>query len=42
VGDVRAQQLEGDRTAVRVQGQVDDTHAALTQLLDEAIRPHET
>ncbi len=42
VGDVRAQQLEGDGAAVRVEGQVDDTHAALTQLLDEAIRPDET
>ena len=35
VGDVRAQHLDGDGAAARVQGEVDDAHAALADLLDD-------
>ena len=38
VRDVGAQHLDRDGAAARVEGEVDDAHAALADLLDEAVR----
>ena len=42
VGDVRAQHLDRDRAAVRVQAEVDHAHAALAEPLHEPVRPSVT
>ncbi len=39
VGDVRAQQLQRHGPPARVEGEVDDPHAALAELLDQPVGP---